>query len=525
MKSDIECFIEAEYSFLAKDFAPYKQLALSFDVFDQALLGGWVELMAAVKAFLWKSDDELVEFYRDQADGYRPFEPDSHRNLAVSYFTAAVVGVVDDLENDEVSLDSAYQSSAELHEVVRRHGQSSQPLYGSRFVHEVLDDAYTYEFEMESIAALVGCVIPWQRLAWLSECKLRKGAVLASGRGTALLGEKADQLTYLMRLAENQPGLGNWPELASFVPRYSSSLMPLSKKSYLRFRRDGISSDVDLCNRLVDEIVNHRHYVLDSISIVELDELGVRRIVMAPEERPQVRTMVGSIPEVHTAFIVDHSEGSFFGHITLGDSDGPRLANHRATVMLPALMRHMAHESEGHGNSEDPVAEAVHEAQAAVETLILSTWRDLVVPRVRDEHYETERTRRRKGTGRKGAARGNVDVVRYLPRRLVYRRAVEASVSEGGRRRLTKVFPVSAFTRRLPDGQRRSREAELFARESGVPLAEHQTIVRPHFRGGTEEDRLAALESREGLQVRRWRSWSALDLLRTRSLEVPKQID
>jgi hypothetical protein len=68
------------------------------------------------------------------------------------------------------------------------------------------------------------------------------------------------------------------------------------------------------------------------------------------------------------------------------------------------------------------------------------------------------------------------------------------------------------FAKRLPEGQHRSPQAEEFAGQIGIPLADWQTIVHPHWRGGTPEEREAA-ELAADVPVKEWRSWDALDLL------------
>jgi hypothetical protein len=341
--------------------------------------------------------------------------------------------------------------------------------------------------------------------------------VLVGGRGERLIGAHDEQLAYLLRLAANQPGLANWPELARFVPRRAGGLLPLSERAYQRFRRGGIPDDPELGNRLVAEIVEQRHYVLDTISVIELDELGVKRIVLTPEERPDA-TITGSQPHFVLGFLVDHAVGAFAGTITLGGEETVAGTGHRAVLMVPAIMSHLRNEDGPANEDEDEYGMRVlHEAQAAIELLLLSAWRDLVVPDVREQHYETDRVRKAKGSGKRASRRGNLEVVRYLPRRLIYGRAAREAASREGRSEPRQLYAVSAFSRRLPAGQTRSAEAEEFARASGIPLAPHQTVVRPHFRGGTQDERRAAMETRFGDEMRRWRSWSALDLLRTRA--------
>jgi hypothetical protein len=518
-ESDLERFFSREHRELLDELDPHRSLARELDVFGQAVLGGWCELAASVRGVNEPMAEPLLEFYAAEADGYAPDDPDPEREVVAICFGTTINGTVEDLTSGSIRLGELCESFAWLHELIRTHGGGTVSIYGTGMFQQIIRDLMP-RLEIEEVAPALGWLIPWQRLAWLSECQLRGGAVLSRSRGEPLIGDEREQLTYLMRLAANQPGLANWPELARFVPRRAENLLPLSADAYRRFRRDGIPDDPALSDRLVDDIVDRRHYVLDTISVIELDELGVKRIVLAPEEHPD-RTITGAQPSFHLAFLVDHAAGSFSGTITLGDEDTVTHTGHRAVLQIPAILGHLGDELPNERlasdeNGADSMA-IFHEAQAAVELLVLSAWRDLAVPDVRDQHYEIDRLRKAKGSGKRSARRGNLEVVRYLPRRLTYRRAAREAASREGRPEPRRLYLVSAFARRLPEGQARSADAETFAHESGIPLAAHQTVVRPHYRGGTDDERRAAMETSTGHEIRQWRSWSALDLLRTRT--------
>jgi hypothetical protein len=124
-----------------------------------------------------------------------------------------------------------------------------------------------------------------------------------------------------------------------------------------------------------------------------------------------------------------------------------------------------------------------------------------------------------KGSGKRAerlARRGDLAIVEYLPRLLAIRREEEAErKARGDKAPLRRVYRVGTFTKQLPEGQRRSPDAEAFARQIRIPLADWQTIVHPHWRGGTPEEREAAESSTE-VPVKEWRSWDALDLLNAR---------
>ncbi len=520
-KSSLEKFLQRERHELLPELEPYRELARELDVFGQAVLGGWCELAAAVRSVLpWPRTETLLEFYSEQASGYAPHDPDPERLVVIIVFGSTVNGCAEDLETGNLRLQELSDVLSRLHQLVANTGSS---LYGTAMLQQAVLDVVNSGLEIEDAAPIGGLMVPWQRLAWLTECRMRSGAVLNRRRGEPLIGDSDEQLTYLLRLATNQPGLANWPELARFIPRRADGMLPASEDAYRRFRRDGIPDDPDLSRQLVQEIVEHRHYVLDTISVIELEELGVRRIVLTPEERPE-KNLVGGQPHFHLGFLVDHTAGTFSGTLTLSDDDIPG-TERRTVLLMPSLMEHMGSETHDSPDSSEHGFEVYNEAQAAVELLLLSAWRDLVVPEVREQHYETDRLRKPKGSGKRAARRGNLEVVRYLPRRLIYRRAAREASERDGRREPSRLYAVSTFARRLPAGQRRSTDAEEFAQDSGIPLALHQTVVRPHFRGGTEDERQAAMETQSGQRLRTWRSWSALDLLRTRSAEAARDRD
>jgi hypothetical protein len=155
-----------------------------------------------------------------------------------------------------------------------------------------------------------------------------------------------------------------------------------------------------------------------------------------------------------------------------------------------------------------------------VAAVIVAAWRDLVVANVKEEQYDSNVTRDG-GKGNRGASSPRKDrkaqtrVILYLPRTVVIRREEAAERAAGGvKRQLSRPFRVGAFARLLRPGTKRSGDAENFAEEIGMPLRPDQTVVRPHIRGGTEEEREAMLAEDD---VRLWRSWAALDLLYVRA--------
>lgn len=481
--SSLERFIERERPDLTSVLSERRrEQARKLDAADQAVLGGWCDLVRhVVVAFDADPGAAVLARYAEAAEGYRPTDRARGRPLLAAYYGAFVSGAMADLQRGEqVALDGAKAALLEAH-----RGQGSGEVPGRDAVAgAVITDLRSAGLSDAQVEQGVVAVFPWQRLLWLAGCRDAPGL------------DEGERLAYLLRLAANQPVLGDWPALSRFVPDRAEKVMPLSADAYRRFRRDGIPDDPALVSRLAWEILNERHYLLEGISVVEVDELGIARVILSPEIREGEGFRCG--------VMVDHTVGSIAAEVLIAeDSDRPA----RALTYVPALEARAARAGES------------DEARAAIELLVLAIWRDLVVPRVRDEQYEGRRTRKARGRGRRSQRRGGTEVNRYLPRTLVYRRARQRAARTAGRRNEPpRLYAVGTFARRLPEGQRRSREADKYAHEIGMPLADHQTVVHPHFRGGTAEERENAMQSSRGDEIRTWRSWSALDLLRTRAV-------
>jgi hypothetical protein len=516
-ESSLERVLPRERPELLELFEPNRGLSRELDVFGQAILVGWLELAARLSED--RLSAELADYCAEiAADGYSAAGDDPDRFLTAVGVGATVNGVLEDLRTGgEARLQDLADLFAGILGAFDKHPSGNA--YGEAGVlQQVMLDVLQSGYDPIEMALLFAVVPAWQRLLWLAECAYRRGAVVAPGRGEPLVGDEDEQLTYLIRLGGEQPGLAGWPELARFIPRRADGLLPMTEAAYQRFRKDGIGADHELSVRLAEEIVHRRHYALSSVSVIELEELGIRRIVLTPEEQP-LAAMTGNQAAFHLGFFVDHVAGGFYGRAQTFAEPLAEFDNRRALVTAPAILEQAAvldEETAGAHANGRKIPPAVEEAIAAVELIVLAAWRDLVVPEVRDQHFEIDRVRKVKGGNRKRAAkRGDVEIIRYIPRRLIMMREERERVMRTGEHTLRRLYPVGGFSRRLPEGQRRSKTAEAFAAESGIPLKPWQTVVQPHWRGGTPEEREHAAADPE-LDVRHWRSWSALDLLRTR---------
>lgn len=518
-ESPLERVLPRERPELLEMFEPNRGLSRELDLYGQAMLVGWLELAAHLKSR--ELPLEAIEYFTEIAEEGYSVSGDRDRLLTAVGLGATVQGVLEDIDSGgEARLQELADLFAGILGAIDK--TSGGNAYGeSDGSTQVLTDAHEYGYSAVELAPVFVLVPLWQRLLWLAECAYRRGAVVTPGRGEPLVGDDEEQLTYLIRLAGEQPGLAGWPELARFIPKHADGLLPMTEEAYRRFRRDGVGPDPELSARLAEEIVERRHYTLPSMSVIELEELGIRRIVLTPEEEP-LPSMTGNQAAFHLGFFVDHAAGGFYGRAQVFAEPLNEFDGRRALVTAPAILAQAAHEAQA--REEDAggrrMPPAVEEAMAAVELIVLSAWRDLVVPEVREQHYEIDRIRKLKGgKPARAAKRGDVEIIRYLPRRLILLREERERAASTGGRAPRRLYPVGAFSRRLPEGQKRSKDAEAFAAESGIPLAPWQTVVRPHWRGGTEGEREHAMSNPE-LDVRHWRSWSAIDLLRTRVARI-----
>jgi len=353
----------------------------------------------------------------------------------------------------------------------------------------------TYD-DMLSAMLLAPAFMELQRLWWVAECVSRKGVALSGSHAPAFPADEMECVRLLCRMAANQPTLAAGAALQRQLPMRADRWLSLTDRSRRAIDDLDLPDDRELVEHLADEIKTGRHFALDHIAIIEVDEMNIDRIIIAPEERADDGANLGLIG------LVEHRRGSFVVSCTVPTRTAtpspvrlPQDAGPTALTFAPAVMR-----------------QAMGEGASSLELMMLSAWRDLVVADVREQQYEAEVVRKAKGKARKGRS---TEVVRYLPRRVALRRAERGAREATGEPTLRRLYPVGAFAKRLPEGQNRSSEAEAYAAKIGMPLADHQTVVQPHWRGGTEEDRRAAAEAADA-PTRVWHSWSALDLLRTR---------
>lgn len=339
-------------------------------------------------------------------------------------------------------------------------------------------------------AEILFAVQSWQRLHWLAECRHEQALVFSSRLTRPVPPDPYKRFTALHRLGWSQPLLRRWPMLVRTIPEDPLRLLPPGDQIGLLIKQFARTDD-DLQQRFLLDICTHRRYSLDHLAIIELEQSGLNMLTLTPEQRFRDDGF-------STAFAVDHRQGVFFGQTHL-------LPNANTTISYLPLC-----DTLGYGDSvSNPEAATPNQVMDTFALLTAAAWRDLVSGRVRDEHYVSTLERKaRKAKGRRAQSRADVDIVRYLPRRVAARRQQISEARQSGTRLPPRRYGVGAFSRRLPEGQKRSLEAEAFAQEIGMPLAPYQTVVHPHFRGGTDEDQADT--------VRRYRSWSALDLLRTR---------
>lgn len=344
------------------------------------------------------------------------------------------------------------------------------------------------------------------KIAWLFECEERDALVFGAVSDRRLPQDRADAASMLRRFAEQQPELRKVPAYVHVAPRDPDDWM--RPRDYVRALYPAADRDQTLA--VVRDAIQNRRYIHDHIAVIEVDRNPIKMLVLAPEVFSR---------ETNTVFLeamVVHTKGAYLAEVMLNVEDP---ADPMAGLVLP-FGSHAWRGLAGSAREEhmqNPRRDLPPDQ--ATMAIILAAWRDLIVANVREQQYESTVTRDdKKGGGGKDrsgrkAKRGHTKVVRYLPRTVVIRREEEAdrAAREGGSTRsLSRPFRVGAFARALRDGQNRSVDANDYALEINLPLRDDQTVVRPHIRGGTDEEKEALLAQDD---VRLWKSWAAIDLL------------
>lgn len=505
MQSALGRFIERERPEEAACLETYDEvLAQRLPPGYQPLVWAWLRLAGAVSRCAEHDGAELLDDFAADCRDYWPVNTAVDGNPVADVFGAFIGSTWEDIGSGVLRLDALIDSLKRAHRMFARSmdwGLLYDPALGELAMFDAMQRGGGVS---AAVAAILPASIEFQKLWWLGECRARKGVVLAPSFAPPLPEDPDECVALLCRMAVNQPTLACWPALAKQVPLRAEGWMALTERGEKAMRSLALPDAPELADLLAAQIRDERSYVLDHIAVVELDELSVRRLVMAPELRGH-----GRAENMGAACLIEHERGTFIAQTTImtdpPDSERRRLGGglvdgrQECVTFAPAVY-----------------AGQVQDAMGAVELLLLSAWRDLTVADVRDEQYDVQTQRKTKTKGRHLHGRQAIEVVNYRPRRVGARRAErqERAASEGPAPR--RLYPVGAFSKRLPSGQRHSAAAQQFAEEIGMPLVDHQTVVKPHWRGGTEAERKAAADAGE-LPVRTWRSWSALDLLRTRA--------
>lgn len=470
------------------------------DPFEQAFLKSLFDLAAEIGLLAEEGAGELVERIVEEGPQAMPLPDDSGPIAPEALIVISVCGAIHRVRG-EMNDETLYAASRHHRDFAAdaRWLREKRPWgwwYDSLRTRQTAALFVSmFEFDEQHVFRISQLVEAWQKVTWVSECVERQGIYLG-GRAETISREHGAEL--LLTIAESLDPLLRVPELLRELPLNPNSYLYPRHATRRLLESMRIRAEPELAAAFIDDIRERRHYVLDHIARIELGgSHGIRRIVLGPERWHENLGQIG--------FIVHHMRGCFLG-TTMTTPPGVLELGWAALSSVPVFNRHL---------DGEPV-EQIAGLLGHITVLALAAWRNIVVPRVRDEHYEVTVRRKAKGSGKRTARqarRGDLAIVEYLPRLLQIRREEEALRRErGDAAPLRAVYRVGAFTKRLPDGQRRSAEADEFARKIGIPLADWQTIVHPHWRGGTAEEREAA-EMAADVPVKEWRSWDALDLL------------
>lgn len=391
-----------------------------------------------------------------------------------------LVSVDVDLRSGVLRLDAMLEGLEETRREIVRSGREGW-VYSPAATFEIISQAARVDSRLmgpDRMAQIGFAAMTWKRLVWLASCRARQAIVL--GRGREERWPRDDDATVFLahRMAWNQPQLMCWSELGPALPRRGEEWLGIAGE--VERAVDGlVPADSGRAAELAREGREKRGYVLDHVARVRTDALGMRSLTLAPERLEPYGRMIGAL--------LDTSRGAFACEILITPEDQVE-----ANATLADTLNFQSDESAA--------------LLGSIGLLVVACWRDLVVREVREQQYSREPFGAGSGRSKKGSGR----YVGYLPRRIALREAASAEAAARGSRLTPRPHRVGAFTRRLPAGRRRSDDASAFAAQIGIPLDPRQTIVRPHVRGGTPAER-----EREIAAVREWRSWSALDLLRT----------
>jgi hypothetical protein len=288
----------------------------------------------------------------------------------------------------------------------------------------------------------------WQKLLWVCECIERQGVYLG-GRAETISQSNGAEL--LLTLSETLDPLLRVPELLRELPLNPNSYLYPRHANRRLLEAMRIRAEPELAAAFLDDIRERRHYVLDHIARVELGgRHGIERITLGPERWYEDRGQVG--------FIIQHKRGAFLG-MTMTAPPGVVELGWPVLSAVPVF---------GPQLDGEPV-EDLATLFGHITVLTLAAWRNIVVPRVRDEHYEVTVRRKPKGSGKRAdrqARRGDLAIVEYLPRLLAIRREEEAErKARGESAPLRRVYRVGTFTKaaRGPEaltGGRRVRQAD-----------------------------------------------------------------
>lgn len=457
---------------------------------EQVLLAWWLRLGDALAALSEAGHAAALDTLAEQTISYSTPHAQSRDDAAIDC-AAGLIGSTWQRVSAAAPTDPAVDVlCVSLQRQVRTAGAWGLPLVSDAFeaVAGALPDiAHDQALGVEEAQRLGEIVVAYKALVWVAACGVAQGTFSYGDRRSIPLPVDASEATASLLHASYQgAGVGDGEGMGKIVARERGSWLDLSDRS-LRRVRDLSMRETDLEAVLVEAILNERTYALDHLAIVEMDSLGIERITLAPEHHED-----GTYT---TEVIVHFDRGSLYAMVVVDRETSA------ASIVCPWV--DVAH-------AADRVLNLDGSVERGLRLLVLALWRDLVVGEVREQQYEIASEQRGK-KGKKGTRRS---VVRYLPRTVSSRRREEFERERSGdETTLRRVFKVGAFARMLPEGGNRSIKKTEYAEEIGMPISERETVVEPHWRGGTEEERLAAKEAEASdPQTREWRSWSALTL-------------
>lgn len=311
VRSELEVFFECEQPAFLDQLTPtLLHHARTGDVFDQAVIGGYCWLADRVSE-LCALDAELLFLCEEAADGFNPCDSSPFTSVTGGCL-ALINGAKEAIDRGDSDFDEVIVALMRLEQEIT----AAQEMSGRIILMEhVRDEILAHRpGGLELIKQIINSLSVIEQLTWLVECRRLGKVGLDFVRQQFPTADGSVRLRDLMRLAANQPALMYAPDLTKLVS-YSNSmkLLPLSTDAFqlaLAMMR-GLDFPLVARERMLERFALPRTLRPEVLSVVDVYDFGLRRVVIAPEHREDCRRC----KEEHYSFgfIIEHDLGAVVG--------------------------------------------------------------------------------------------------------------------------------------------------------------------------------------------------------------------